>query len=386
MDLDNNNLTCSGEQTMDMSNESAEGIDMLIRNSFDTWMYSICLPATAILGTLLNLSFIYVVWKIRDMRNHLNLILINLSVADVAYLMSSSSWKMVGTLSSPLDINFDQSVLGHVGCRLVILLTDFFSFASLFFVTFIAVERYYAVCMPLRHLQMVGNRRSALSCLLVWAISLFFAVLMLPAHWGFQIKCIIWPSDTEFDRFPYSVGSCSSISPSFNDASFALLTIPFFLALFLNLFIYVRIILTLQRRVGSNHSNGESHASELSRKQQNARNAAARMLIVNGLVFFFCNSPFNLIAVFFFIAITCGFPPPSFVGVNVLISISRFLFYLNSAINPLIYGATNHRYRRSFYVTFKCRQPLTPEALSLSEPRPRTSAVQESHRTMISAV
>lgn len=381
--MDDVSFTCNGDP-LDFSNKSEKELDRYIKNNFDNFIYSVVFPITLICGCLLNFSFIYVVWKIRDMRNHLNLILINLSIADVAFLLSSCSWKTFGTLSSPLDINFDQNLLGRTGCRWIIFLNDFFSFASLFFVTFIAVERYYAVCMPLRHLRMVGKKRSFVSCSIVWALSMLFAAVLLPAHWNYTIKCITWPSDTRFEDFPSAVGSCASTSDTFDQASFALLTIPFFLALFLNLFIYIRIIATLQRRVVNNDVNSETdQASELSRKQQRARNAAARMLVINGLVFFCCNSPFNVLATLMFVLMSFGVTP-KFAGLSIAMSICRLLFYINSAINPLIYGAANSRYRRSFYVTLRCKRPLTPETLSLSETRHRTSAVTQDYTRMTS--
>ncbi|KAJ8023597.1 Neuromedin-U receptor 2 [Holothuria leucospilota] len=357
-----------------------------MRNNVDTLMYSLVVPLIVFAGSLINLSFIYVVWKIKEMRTHLNWILINLSIADVLYLITSGSWKLIGTLASPIDINLDQSVLGLQGCRYVMLFNDFFSFASLFFVTYVAVERYVAVCHPLRHLYISRRRRNVFICFLVWTLSMVFAALLLPAHWEFRVKCFLWPIDEKYDRFPKEVGTCLSLSPEITTASFALQTVPFFTALFMNLFIYLWIMIELHRRVTDCDNSNDNYHHEATTKQQRARNAAARMLIVNGLVFFICNSPFNILATYYFSGYMFQFPMPSFAGMSIVKAICRVLVYVNSAVNPLIYSATNLRYRKSFFVAFRCKRPLTPEALSVSDSRYRISVTHDAGHVISTAV
>lgn len=364
--MDDTTFVCA---QVDHSNKSEEELRNVIRNSLDSFLYSILLPIILIVGSFINIMFIYMVWKVREMRNHINYILVNLSIADFAFILSTCSWRFAATLSSPLDINTDNNVLGPFGCPVVILLNYLFLFASLFFVTFIAFERYYAVCFPLIHLRMVGKRRTLVMCTLVWLISFLFAMVILPSFSTFIVQCITWPPGERFHDFPHIVGKCDASSKSYQNVAFFLETIPFFCSLCFNLFVTVKITATLQRRVRHDNEGIEGHCRnrDSSRKQQISSNAASRMLLINNSLFFLCNAPYNILSTFFFIVALSGHQHPSYAFLNVMLSISRILLYINASVNPLVYGATNKTYRKSFVVICRSQHSSHSEIVQTSE-------------------
>ena len=97
--------------------------------------------------------------------------------------------------------------------------------------------------------------------------------------------------------------------------------IPFVIVLIVNIVLYSLIV----RRVGKSFFS-ETDGLERT-KSKKRRNSVAKMLIVNGIVFFVCLTPFSIFGL--------------------------VLFLLNSALNPLIDSVTNPRYRLAFKKAFR---------------------------------
>lgn len=59
-------------------------------------------PLVAVLGALGNLIFMFSVWKLPSMKNSINLILLNLSFADLLYLLVGTGEKFVRAINLPV--------------------------------------------------------------------------------------------------------------------------------------------------------------------------------------------------------------------------------------------------------------------------------------------
>ena len=80
----------------------------------------------------------------------------------------------------------------------------------------------------------------------------------------------------------------------------------------------------------------------------------ARMLIINGVVYFVCLAPFQFINFHGIIDRLTGRRLLNPYQHNVMIWFGRSLSVLNSAINPVIYGVTNSKYRQAFQQVLLC--------------------------------
>ena len=85
------------------------------------------------------------------------------------------------------------------------------------------------------------------------------------------------------------------------------------------------------------------------------RNQVARMVVLNGLVFFLCQVPFQISNIYIYSNSTILTKSEE---VSLLWA-ARLLGGINASINPLIYTAANSKYRRAFRQTFRLRCSYT---------------------------
>ena len=80
------------------------------------------------------------------------------------------------------------------------------------------------------------------------------------------------------------------------------------------------------------------------------------MLIANGIIFFSCLGPYQLINLLDFVESQTGYSVLDYDQYLALMWFSQSLLLLNSAINPYVYGVTNPKYRKAFITAFTCRK------------------------------
>ncbi len=106
---------------------------------------------------------------------------------------------------------------------------------------------------------------------------------------------------------------------------------------------FARIIYTLSTRPNPNAET------------TSVRNQIARMLILNGIVFFVCLLPFRIIQLSN-MSVYLGGSLFADDVVNILGWVGRVTALLNSAVNPFLYNASNAKYRAAFLETFTFRK------------------------------
>ena len=127
--------------------------------------------------------------------------------------------------------------------------------------------------------------------------------------------------------------------------------IPFTVAFILNTVLYFLIIRRLSNR---DVTKGEEKGDQ-QKQADKVRNAVTRMLVTTGIVFFLCLAPFQFYNGYLLVVRFADgkqfFDPDK---VAVLAYASRILDMINSSVNPIIYSATNPRYRQAFLSAFGC--------------------------------
>ena len=109
------------------------------------------------------------------------------------------------------------------------------------------------------------------------------------------------------------------------------------------------------------HKRRRLNGTDKHQKALQVRNQVAKMLIVNGIVFFICQTPFNVIALSRWICLVADVPNPLSVMLGkaekIIVNIP---ILINNIVNPLIYGAMSTQYREAFVTAFRfkgqCRQ------------------------------
>ena len=339
---------CENRLTLNISTN-----EVLAQTMLWSWvegiMISVMLPVITTVGSLFNLSFLFVVLRIPAMHTVTNAYLVNIALADLILL----TWTGGTYLSVYLDTPVRNDVLwgSPIGCVIIFAVGYFGYFASLLLVTFVTAERYYVICRPLLHRMISGKKHTIQMITASWFTAVVLVSLVIPGLTGTREVCVIWPDDERYDNFPMLVQYCVPTNAKVQILSETTLTLPFFIILPINLFMYANIILTLSRRSGA--FADERMTAGVTR----ARNQVARLLIVNGTVFLLCQAPYRAISIHYITKAATGgeeILSPTVYGITLIVS--RLLFLINSSVNPLVYLATNSFYRQSFRDAFCCQK------------------------------
>ncbi len=312
-------------------------------------LITIVIPIVVILGLFGNMSFLLVVCRLRDMRNMTNFYLSNLAMADIGVLGAASlQYFLSYSHSAPLDI----TLIGYTfqtpfGCLMPNLLNYWCYFASIWFITLVASERYLAICHPLKQMVITSKKRALRLVMSAWLFSLAMA-LFSTCYAAIEIICIDGPSGGPLGDLPRKIYQCTTLKSAVwcDYVLWSIDTIQFFTALICNTVMYARIIYTLTKTIKENQSLSQEESTRI-RNLEN-RDNVARMLIINALVFFFCLSPFIIIN----LHNLSGQKLLSENSRHALMWIARLAYLLNSAVDPYIFSGVNRKYRQAFKRTF----------------------------------
>ncbi len=332
---------------------------------------TVILPFILSAGLVINTAFLYVVARVRRMHTVTNLFLVNLAVADTVFLAVAGGEQIIMYINSP--IVGDRLFIGLAGCVAIPLIIYTCYFASLAFVTIVSVHRFFATCRPL-NLKMIRSKNRAIKLsVAAWILSLNLSLFLIPESNLFMTICVEWPSDSPYSDYPQMIGFCSPFVEWMEPFADILRSIPFFFAMIGNNILYLLIIISLRKRsperrqreydepssqFSSAHKNKRSGSTTVTQTPTPVHSQVARMLVVNGIVFFLCQAPHQGGQIASSIGGITGdysslLNPAQF---EAFLWFSKALVYINSAVNPIIYNLTNTRYRRAFRETlsWKC--------------------------------
>ena len=341
------------EAILNLSN--AFSATKILHTRADTLFTNVSIPIILIIGILGNCTFIYTVSRVSSMRTITNAYLVNMAVADIIFV-STSVVTIIGYYTSP--VAGDTFFASWVGCTLAWGLPYMLYFTSLLSVFFVTVERYYAICRPLQHRIVTGKTRTKRLILSSWICGILFGICVTPAHGKLVSYCVIWPEVIEYASFPTTIQYCAPFqNAAANVFAQTVQFLPFIFAMFGNLFMYHRILTALGSRPGSdadndiNHDNGIFNQSKFTiiRKQ------VARLLIINGIIFFVCQAPFRLINIQIMSLNIGGYGIFNSEQFENLIPVGRTLVMVNSCVNVFVYLLTSSFYRRGFCRAFGLR-------------------------------
>ena len=161
---------------------------------------------------------------------------------------------------------------------------------------------------------------------------------------------MIWPDDSYYATYPNTYKICKI---NFDDKDILSAIYILWLVLWLfeflaNVAMYFQILRHLHHRATPSSIANDQNAVS-------TRNQVALMLVVNGVVFYFCCC-MAFVFIFFELMDTLGKDIPKVKAGSMFQWISMFTLLLNSSINPIIYNVTNKTYRRALYLAFTTRK------------------------------
>ncbi|XP_077259853.1 orexin receptor type 2 [Temnothorax americanus] len=320
-------------------------IELMVQHIFPKFSYWVLIAMHSIVfvvGLIGNALVCMAVYRNHSMRNVTNYFIVNLAVADLLVLL----------ICLPPSVLWDVTETWFLGlklCKAVPYLQTVSVSISILTLTFISIDRWYAICFPLRFKSTTTRAKTAI--IVIWVISLLFDIPELlvlhtvPSH-----------SRVQTVLFTQCVWSWSRESQT----TFTVVKLIFLYTmplLFMSV-AYWQIVRVLWRSdiPGHNLSTRVCRSTEIPLSgggnpegQLRSRRKAAKMLVAVVITFAICFFPVHLLSI-----LRCTMELPSNQWTIAISLIAHWLCYFNSAVNPVIYNFMSGKFRKEFRRTFRC--------------------------------
>ncbi|XP_070816966.1 trace amine-associated receptor 13c-like [Chaetodon trifascialis] len=293
------------------------------------------LSCIALLTVTLNLLVIISISHFRQLQTPTNLILLSLAVSDL----------LVGLTVMPAEIILLQSCWfqDKISCALMYLSGFILTSASVGNMVLISMDRYVAICYPLRYSSMVTPSRVKICVSLCWTCSVIYNIIILKNYLS------------QIDLSNSCYQECVVIINYISGAVDLLLTFFGPVTVIIVLYVRVFVVAVSQARVMRSQISAVKSITVTVKKSEMR---AARTLGIILLVFILCLCPYYI---------------PSLAGQDTTVgeesSVQSWLFYCNSSFNPLIYAFFYPWFRKAvtLIVSLQILQPRSREAKIMSK-------------------
>ncbi|XP_051020584.1 trace amine-associated receptor 1 [Acomys russatus] len=284
------------------------------------------LMSLIILATLVgNLIVIISISHFKQLHTPTNWLLHSMAAADFLLGCLVMPYSMVRTAEH-------RWYFGEIFCKVHTSTDIMLSSASIFHLSFISVDRYYAVCDPLRYKAKINVLTIFAMILVSWSIPAVFAFGMI------FLELNLKGAEELYSKQVGCLGGCSAF---FSKVSGVLAFVTcFYIPGSVMLFVYYRIYFIAKGQARSiNSANLQIGMDRKSRMPQSKETKAAKTLGIMVGTFLVCWCPF------FFCMVLDPFlgyaiPPTWNDALN-------WLGYLNSAFNPMVYAFFYPCFRRA---------------------------------------
>ncbi|KAG7254355.1 hypothetical protein CRUP_028003 [Coryphaenoides rupestris] len=310
-----------------------------------------------VVGVAGNVMTIVVVSKYRDMRTTTNLYLCSMAVSDLLIF-----------LCMPPDLyrmwRYRPWRFGDALCKLFQFVSESCTYSTILSITALSVERYVAICFPLRAKALVTKRRVRGLILLLWVVSLcsagpvFLMVGVERDHgWngsgfgsvgsgsgGVETE---WELDAEAEDTRECKMTHYAVESGLMGAMVWLSSVFFFMPVFCLTVLYGLIGRRLWQRHRENHHHHHHHHHMGSRgaHRDKSNRQTIKMLVVVVLAFVLCWLPFHVGRYLQFRSLDAPSSPLLSALSEYCSLVSVVLFYLSAAINPILYNTMSWKYR-----------------------------------------
>ncbi|XP_042891769.1 substance-K receptor-like [Penaeus japonicus] len=263
------------------------------------------------------------------LRTSVNHFILNMSIAD-----------LITSLAGPIPFTIRDThplwVLGETWCHLEGYIQILVMLVSVTSLATISFDRMVGVVYPFhKHLGSWGSRAIIIG---FWLLS---AVLALPFSFYRVYAVRIWQDLTE--------RTCGEQRDEIRIWWIVVIIALTWLPLLVMVISYTVIFVYLRK--GVSVTARREHPAILHLKKR-----VVRMMFVILMVFILSWLPFQIMKIFEDNYITADghYLPDQEAEYKILLSVSHYMMYVNSAVNPVIYGLMHQTFRRAFRVTFTC--------------------------------
>ena len=184
------NSTC--ELTVDLRNSSSLLPFLYLPKEWI--LFEIVWPSIILIGFTGNVVFISTVKRVPSLHTSTFIFLASLALTDLVVLLGIGLDYLLDYVMSPTRYG-DQFFVSMA----FFFVTWFCFVSSIFFVTLVSAERYFAICHPIRHHLLKGTKRTIkLTCIVFLGSIIFSSVILPPMVVKGIAVCIQWPLNSKF--------------------------------------------------------------------------------------------------------------------------------------------------------------------------------------------
>ncbi|XP_026863852.1 growth hormone secretagogue receptor type 1 [Electrophorus electricus] len=290
-----------------------------------------------LIGITGNLMTILVVSKYKDMRTTTNLYLCSMAFSDLLIFSCM-----------PLDLyrvwRYRPWNFGDHLCKLFQFVSESCTYSTILSITALSVERYFAICFPLRAKVVVTRRRVKAVILLQWLVALCSAGPI------FFLVGVEHENGTK----PWETNECKATEHAIQSGLLTMMVWVSSVFFFLPVLCLTILYSLIGRRLWKRKKNPIGPIS--SRDKNNKQ--TVKMLAVVVLAFVLCWLPFHVGRYLFSKSSEADSPLISQISEYCNL-VSFVLFYLSAAINPILYNIMSKKYRAAVCKLFGVRR--TPD-------------------------
>lgn len=291
-------------------------------------------------GVIGNLSTCVVIWRNTYMHTVTNYYLFNLAVSDLLTLIFALPPE-VYSIWEAYPWRF-----GEPFCILKSFIMEMTSYSSVLTITGFTIERYIAICHPIKVQRCCRGSRATRCILIIWTVSIFSA-LPYPIH----TRTFYYLDDPVTGRpIPESL-ICNipliwtkKMITVFHFSTFIYFIVPMVVITLFYILIGVKL------RESEVSVNGSPQYGKATATR--ARRAILRMLVAVVVAFFLCWAPFHaqrLMTMYIKTWTTELIEVQSY-----LFYVSGVLYFFSCTVNPILYNVLSRKFRRAFKRTL-CR-------------------------------
>ncbi|XP_073988364.1 thyrotropin-releasing hormone receptor-like isoform X2 [Rhodnius prolixus] len=316
---------------------------------------------------------VLVVSKVMALHSPTNYYLVSLAIADTVVLLASVpqevlSYYLVG----------NQWIWGNVGCSLMIYCQNLGINASSLSLVTLTVERYIAICHPMKAHKICTIGRAKKITVGMWVFAIFYC-----SPWLFLTETV----PVNYRGYP-EIHQCIFKRPreEYLVGFFLDLVLFYVIPLILSCILYTLIIRSLNERGKVTVKGAPKGSVALEAVNTHSKSQVVKMLAVVVAVFAVLWLPYRGLLVYNSFMTLFGKSP--FMDLWYLM-FAKTCVYINSAINPFLYNAMSTKFRRAFHRMLVCKRATRPPVITISTVAgPSLSSASSSHRetTTVSVV
>ncbi len=309
------------------------------RYSFIFTFIPVVYGCSFVIGIIGNGMVVAVIYRHMKLKTVANVFVLNLAISDLTFLITLPLWATFTAMGYHWPF-------GTFLCKASAGLVIFNLYTSIFFLTALSIDRYLAIVHPVRSRRQRTLFYANLTCVLIW---LFALLLSAP---------------TALSRDVYDIGNSTLCAVWHHSEQIHLLVTLSVLKSVLGFLVPFLVIITCYCLIGRAllDSRGLLRKSVRSREDETLRMIAATVL-----AFFVCWAPHQAFH-FMELLATLGVVEncQTLDVIDTAMPFTICISYLNSCVNPILYGFVGHNFRKNLLMLLGCGSGQSSNNFSIS--------------------